>query len=90
LHIRADELFGVLLENLVDLVQDRVDVVGQLVLPLLDLIGLPDIGVLLVLGPPRGLPLTAGVFRRHYLTSVLRGAARGPNAILACQTAIQP
>src|ERR1700683_594209 len=61
LHVRPDELLGVLLEHLVDLVQDRIDVVGELVLPLL--------------GAPRSLTLSAGVLCcRHAETSVIRGS----------------
>ena len=38
LDVAADEFLGVLLEHLVDLVQNGVDVVRELVLPLLDLL----------------------------------------------------
>src|ERR1700684_1116634 len=61
LHVRPDELLGVLLEHLVDLVQDRVDVVGQLVLALLDVLGSLRRSVLLLLAAPGRLTLAAGV-----------------------------
>src|SRR3954451_22660603 len=38
LHESADELLGVLLEDLVDLVQDRVDVLVEPLFPLLDVL----------------------------------------------------
>jgi hypothetical protein len=41
LHVRPDELLRVLLEDLVDLVQARVDVVGKLFVPLPVLLGGP-------------------------------------------------
>src|SRR5215469_16637827 len=90
LHIGPDEFLGVFLQHLVDLVQDRVDIVSQLVLPLTYLISFLDVGVLLLLGPPGCLPLSAGVLCRHAITSVLRGATRDLNAILACRCPIQP
>src|SRR5215469_7674286 len=67
LHVGPDEFLGVLLEHLVDLVQDRVDVVSQLVLPLAGLISLLDIRVHILLGSPLCLALNAGVLRRHAL-----------------------
>src|ERR1700761_6413705 len=65
LHVRADELLGVLLEHLVDLVQDRVHVVGELLVPLLDLLRRGGLVFLGLLGTPRRLPLAPGVLRRH-------------------------
>src|SRR6266851_10218782 len=61
LHVGPDELLGVLLENLVDLVQDRVHVVSELVLPLPDLLAGLCLAFLLLLGAPGYLPLAAGV-----------------------------
>src|SRR5579871_4337345 len=65
LDVRAHELLGVLLEHLVDLVEDRVDVVGELLVPLLDLLGGRGLVLLGLLGTPRRLPLAPGVLRRH-------------------------
>src|SRR5215831_12045009 len=65
LDVRTDEFLGVLLEHLIDLVEDRVHVVGQLLVPLLGLIdgrGLVFVGLL---GAPRRLPLAPGVLRCH-------------------------
>src|SRR5690348_18500125 len=76
MHVRPDELLGVLLEYLVDLVEDRVHVVGELLLPLPDLLGTPGLGLLGLFGAPGGLPLTACVLRCHMTTSV------SPNAIV--------
>src|ERR1700735_4971343 len=64
LDIGADELLGVLLEHLVDLVQNRIDVVGELVLAFLDVLGCLRRGVLLLLGSPRSLTLPSGVLCR--------------------------
>src|SRR5215469_1897880 len=77
LDVRPDELLGVLFEHLVDLVQDRVHVIGQLLVPLLGFLGGGGLLVLRLLGPARRLPLAATVLaRRHlrYLRS-LRGTA---------------
>src|SRR6266568_129215 len=49
LHVGPHELLGVLLENLVDLVQDRVHVISELVLPLPDLLAGLGIAFLLLL-----------------------------------------
>src|SRR5579862_9714613 len=65
LDVRADELLGVLLEHLVDLVEDRVHVVGELLVPLLDLLGGRGLVLLGLLGTPRRLPLAPGILRRH-------------------------
>src|SRR5215468_7961972 len=65
LDVRTDELLGVLLEHLIDLVEDRVHVVGQLLVPLLDLIGRRGLVFLGLLGAPRRLPLASGVLRCH-------------------------
>src|SRR4029077_2576812 len=76
LHVRPNELLGVLLEHLVDLVENGVHVVGELFVPLLDFLGTAGLGLLGLLGAPRGLPLTACVLRCHVTTSV------SPNAIV--------
>src|SRR6476620_986298 len=73
LHVRPDELLGVLLEHLVDLVQDGVHVVGELLLPLPDFLGAAGLGLF---GAPRSLPLTACVLRCRVTT------AGSPNAIV--------
>src|SRR3984957_10595509 len=65
LDVRADELLGVLLEHLVDLVEYRVHVVGELLVPLLDLLGGRGLVFLGLLGTPRRLPLATGVLRCH-------------------------
>src|SRR5215467_7958810 len=65
LDVRADELLGVLLEHLVDLVEDRVHVIGELLVPLLDLLGGGRLVLFGLLGAPRRLPLATGVLRRH-------------------------
>src|SRR5580704_13797699 len=77
LHVRPDELLRVLLEDFVDLVQDRVDIVGELFVALPDLLGGPGLRLLGLLGAPGGLPLTACVLVGcHVATSVC------PNAIV--------
>src|ERR1700749_2436080 len=76
LDVRADELLGVLLQHLVDLVEDGVHVVGELLVPLLDFLGTASLGLFGLFGAPRGLPLTACVLRCHVTTSV------SPNAIV--------
>src|ERR1700685_2878336 len=67
LHVRPDELLGVLLEHLVDLVQDRIDVVGELVLPLLDVFGRRRLVLFGLVGAPRRLPLATRVLVRCHL-----------------------
>src|ERR1035441_8528503 len=52
LHVRPDELLGVFLEHLVDLVEDRVHVVRELFVPLLALLGGPGLGLLGLFGAP--------------------------------------
>src|ERR1700753_3922902 len=65
LHVRADELLSVLLEDLVDLVEDRVHVVGELLLPFPGLRVRGGLVFLGLLGAPRRLPLAPGVLLRH-------------------------
>src|ERR1700750_1511562 len=65
LHVGPDELLGVLLEHLVDLVEDGVHVVGQLLLALLDVTRRLRLGPLGFLGAPGSLPLATGVLCRH-------------------------
>src|SRR5262249_31178940 len=69
LDVGPDELLGVLLQDLVDLVQDRVHVVGQLLLALLDLLARLRVAFLGLLAAPGSLPLAAGVLCRHAETS---------------------
>src|SRR6201989_1292017 len=76
LHVRPDELLGVLLEHLVDLVEDGVHIVGELFLPLPDFLGAAGLGLFAPSAAPRGLPLPACVLRCHVTTSV------SPNAIV--------
>src|SRR5215470_15593811 len=59
LHVRPDELLGVLLEHLVDLVEDGIHVVGELFLPLPDFLGAAGLRLSAILRPPRRLRLTA-------------------------------
>src|SRR5215470_9628645 len=65
LDVRTDEFLGVLLEHLIDLVEDRVHVVGQLLVPLLGLIGRRGLVFFGLLGAPGRLPLASGVLRCH-------------------------
>src|SRR5438874_12198408 len=74
LHVGPDELLGVLLEHLVDLVQDGVHVVGELFVPLPDFLGAASLGLFGLFGAPRGLLLPACVLRCHLPTSVSRNA----------------
>src|SRR3984893_14213093 len=74
LHVGADELLGVLLEHLVDLVEDRVHVVGELLVPLLDLLGRRRLVLFGLVGAARGLPLATLVVRRHLRYLLRRGA----------------
>ena len=62
LHVGTDELLGVLLEHLVDLVEDRIHVVGELFVPLPDFLGTARLGLFGLLGAPGGLPLAAVSF----------------------------
>src|SRR6266568_1553970 len=78
LHVGADELLGVLLEHLVDLVEDRIHVVGELLVPLPDFLCAARLGLFGLLGAPRGLPLTACVLRCHVATSVQSQRYRHP------------
>src|ERR1700727_1610977 len=71
LHVGPNKFLGVLLEHLVDLVENRVDVVSELFLPLPDFLGRARLGFLGLFGSPRGLLLTTCVLRRcHVATSV--------------------
>src|SRR5260370_21975946 len=90
LNVRPDELLGVLLEYLVDLVEDRVHVIGELLLTLLDVLVRLWRGLLGLLAALGSLPLTTGVLCRHSETSVLQGHPRSFNRILACQLLVQP
>ena len=83
LDVGPDELLGVLLENLVDLIEDRIDVVGELFLPVPDFLCGARLGLFGLLGTPRGLPLTASV-GCHFATSVC------PNAIVRPAGGIPP
>src|SRR5580658_7817633 len=83
LHVGPDELLGVLLEHLVDLVENRVHVVGELLLPLPDLLGGAGLHLVGLFGAPSGLPLTACVLRCHIATSV------SPNAIVTRESPAQ-
>src|SRR6201996_1232476 len=74
LDVGADELLGVLLEHLVDLVEDRVHVVGELLVALLDLFGRGGLVFLGLLGAPRRLPLAPVVVRCHLRFLRLRRA----------------
>src|SRR5215475_243222 len=65
LDVRTDEFLGVLLEHLIDLVEDRVHVVGQLLVPLLGLVGRRSLVFFGLLSAPRRLPLASGVLRCH-------------------------
>src|SRR5262245_49066330 len=67
LHVGTHEFLGVLLQDLVDLVEDRIDVVGQLLVPLLDLLDRTGLGLLGLLGAAVCLPLPTGVLRCHRL-----------------------
>src|ERR1700761_1586559 len=77
LHVRADEFLGVLLENLVDLIEDGVYVVGELFVPFLGGLSRPSLDLFGLVCPLGGLPLPAGVLAGcHVSTSVC------PNAIV--------
>src|SRR6266568_1318253 len=89
LDVRPDELLGVLLKHLVDLVEDRIHVVSELVLSLPDLLGILWRAVRLLLGAPGRLPLASGVLCRHLETSVLRGQCPQPQRYLR-QRAARP
>src|SRR6516225_4754571 len=67
LDVGADELLGVLLEDLIDLVENRVHIVGQLLVALPYLIGRGRLVLLGLLGAPRCLPLASGVLVRCHL-----------------------
>src|SRR5664280_2166552 len=67
LHVRAHELLGVLLQHVVDLVQERVHVVTELVVPLLDRVCrvLGGRGIDLVVLTVGALLAATGVLHRH-------------------------
>src|SRR5664280_2500184 len=68
LHVRAHELLGVLLQHVVDLVQERVHVITELVVPLLDRVGcrvLGGRGIDLVVLAVGALLAATGVLHRH-------------------------
>src|ERR1700691_4067664 len=93
LDVRADELLGVLLEHFVDLVEDRVHVVGELLVPLLDLFGGRRLVLFGLVGAPRRLPLATRVLVRCHLC--LRPCCRSnptdsSNVILARRSLAQP
>src|SRR5260370_6979467 len=65
LNVRPDELLGVLLEYLVDLVEDRVHVIGELLLTLLDVLVRLWRGLLGLLAALGHLPLPPGALFHH-------------------------
>src|SRR3954466_10528807 len=68
LHIPANELFGVLLQHVIDLVEQRIDVIGKLLVTFLDGVGRRLVGRDLVnlVRLARGALLpVAAVLRRH-------------------------
>src|SRR5450759_3789491 len=79
LHVRAHELLGVLLQHVVDLVQERVHVITELVVPLLDRVGCRVLGRrgidLFVLALVALLAAT-GVFHRHPYSRLYAVAVR--------------
>src|SRR5882757_11540931 len=80
LHVRPDELLRVLLEHVVDLVEHRVDVLGQLLLPRLG-IGRGAIRLRRVLDlvlAPGGPPLASMLLLRHVNPLRIRIAAVPP------------
>src|SRR3954463_13248104 len=77
LHVRSHELLGVLLEHLVDLVQDRVDVLGHFLVPLGDL------------GVDRRLDLV-GLLARSGRPLLPAGVPRGHAALRSCSWLVLP
>src|SRR5262249_28823921 len=65
LDVGADELLGILLEDLIDLVEDRLHVVAELLLAFLDLLASLRGRVLGLFAAPGGLSLSASVLRCH-------------------------
>jgi hypothetical protein len=65
LNVGADEVFGVLLEHVVDLVEDRVDVLAELLPPLLA----GRLGTRAVFVVPTTAALTLGLLLRHEVSS---------------------
>src|SRR5664280_2941533 len=79
LHVRAHELLGVLLQHVVDLVQERVHVITELVVPLLDRVGcrvLGGRGIDLVVLAVGALLAATGVLHRHLYSRLAAVAVR--------------
>src|SRR6202042_295702 len=76
-HVGPYDILGVLLEHLVDLVENRVHVVGELLLPLLDVARCLRLRLLGLLAALRGLSLTASVLRRHARNLRATGSSLG-------------
>src|SRR6202042_2189806 len=90
LDVGADELLGVLLQHLVDLVEDRVHVVGELLVPLLDLLGRRRLVLFGLVGAPRRLPLATLVVRRHLRYLLRRGACPSTVLTLSSPAGVPP
>src|SRR5258708_40148021 len=91
LDIGAHELLSVLLEHLVDLIEDRVHVVGELLVALLDLFGRGGLVFLGLLGAPRRLPLAPGILRCHVpFLRPWKEPDNSSNVILAPIRSVQP
>src|ERR1700722_9145146 len=82
LHVRPDELLGVLLEHLVDLVEDGVHVIGELFVPLGNLRGGARLGLFGLFGPAGGLLLTACVLVRCHVTTSVVPTLSSPVGVL--------
>src|SRR5580692_6952558 len=90
LDVGADELLSVLLEHFVDLVEDRVHVVGELLVPLLDLLGGRRLVLFGLVGAPRRLPLATLVVRRHLRYLLRRGACPSTVLTLSSPAGVPP
>src|SRR3984957_16951941 len=90
LDVGADELLGVLLEHFVDLIEDRVHVVGELLVPLLDLFGRRRLVLFGLVGAPRRLPLAPLVIRRHLRYLLRRGACPSTVLTLSSPAGVPP